>query len=120
RLEVRRIEEALTDATRDWLGNNLSRFLPKTIDQISNCVVTRRTVEARMSVSNMQLALPKGSPKLFVHGGLGRYRGECRLMVLRASMRSIERWTGALHQMAVGFHFSSLASGLGAPSLAAQ
>src|SRR4051794_26628556 len=71
RLEVRGREEALTDATRDWLGDNLRRLLPKTIDQISNCVAARRTVEARMGVSNMQLASPEGCPKLFVHRDLG-------------------------------------------------
>jgi hypothetical protein len=83
-------------------------------------VVARRTVEARMSISNMQLASPEGCPKLFVHGGLGGYRSECRLMVFRASMRSIERWTGARHEMAVSFHSNFLASGLAAPSVAAQ
>jgi hypothetical protein len=119
-LEVRVIEEALADATGAWLGHHFRCPLAQPIEQTGNCLIARGNVEAGMGTSNKQFALPESCPKLFVHGGLGRYRGEIRLMISHICVRSIERWSGAPHQIAVSFHFNFLASRLGAPSVAAQ
>ena len=120
RLEVRVIEEALADATGAWLGHHLRCLLAQTIEQTGNCLIARGNVEPGMGTSNEQFVSPEGCPKLFVHRGRGGYRGEFRLMISHVCVRSIERRSGALHQIAVSFHFNFLASGLGAPSVAAQ
>ena len=71
-----------------------------------------------MGLSNKQFASQESGPKLFVHGSPGGYRGESRLMILRACVRSIQRRGGALHQIAVSYHVNFLAPGLRAPSVA--
>ena len=90
------------------IAAGMASLLQAAIHQSSNCLVTRRNVETGMGMSNHQLISEEGCPKRLVHWSLGGYRGECRLMILRVLVRTILRWRGAAHRIALGSHFKLL------------
>ena len=61
-----------------------------------------------MGVSDQQLVLEERRPKRLVHRSLGGYRGEARLMILYGIVRTILRWSGAIHRIPLSLHFKLL------------